>query len=151
MLLAKVINNEILEVGDSFTLFPNTSFPPNKIDYQFLQENSVMEVVSWENFDDSLYKLNQVTPYIKEGKVYTFEIIAKTDEELQQEVENKRLLAEYAVRTQRNQLLKDSDWTQTKDSPDAVDVLWQPYRQALRDITIQAGFPLNVVFPTPPL
>jgi hypothetical protein len=52
------------------------------------------------------------------------------------------------VREQRNRMLTASDWTQTKDSPDAVDVLWQPYRQALRDITTQEGFPFNVVWPT---
>ena len=53
------------------------------------------------------------------------------------------------IRQQRNQLLKASDWTQVADAP--VDKqAWATYRQALRDITEQAGFPNNVVFPTPP-
>jgi hypothetical protein len=54
-----------------------------------------------------------------------------------------------AVRTDRNQRLKDTDWTQVADAP--VDkAAWAAYRQALRDITAQAGFPWNVTWPTQP-
>lgn len=53
------------------------------------------------------------------------------------------------VRTQRNALLSASDWTQLPDAP--VDAAaWATYRQALRDITAQGGFPLNVVWPVAP-
>jgi len=53
------------------------------------------------------------------------------------------------VRTMRNKLLSDSDWTQVLDAP--VDqVLWATYRQALRDVTQQEGFPQNVVWPVAP-
>jgi hypothetical protein len=49
-------------------------------------------------------------------------------------------VAAAAVREQRNDKLKDSDWTQVADAP--VDqAAWAAYRQALRDITAQAGFP----------
>jgi len=40
----------------------------------------------------------------------------------------------------RNKLLQESDWTQLTDSP-ADKAEWAVYRQALRDITDQAGFP----------
>lgn len=53
------------------------------------------------------------------------------------------------VRSQRNQLLKDSDWTQIADSPVDSSV-WSVYRQALRDIPQQDGFPWDVTFPTQP-
>ena len=54
-----------------------------------------------------------------------------------------------SVREQRNQKLKDSDWTQVADAP--VDkAAWATYRQALRDITAQAGFPWEVTWPTQP-
>lgn len=57
--------------------------------------------------------------------------------------------AEVAVRAQRNQLLTESDWTQVADAP--VDrAAWAAYRQDLRDIPNQAGFPLNVSWPTKP-
>lgn len=53
------------------------------------------------------------------------------------------------VRARRNSLLIESDWTQLKDAP--VDQLaWAIYRQALRDVTSQKGFPANVVWPDKP-
>ncbi len=51
-----------------------------------------------------------------------------------------------SVRETRNQKLKDTDWTQVADAP--VDkAAWAAYRQELRDITAQAGFPWNVPWP----
>lgn len=53
------------------------------------------------------------------------------------------------VRFQRNEALKNSDWTQLPDSP--VDsVAWAAYRQDLRDIPQQVGFPWTVTWPTEP-
>lgn len=53
------------------------------------------------------------------------------------------------VRAERNRLLTDSDWTQVKDAP--VDQLaWAAYRQALRNITQQAGFPWEITWPEMP-
>jgi hypothetical protein len=54
-----------------------------------------------------------------------------------------------AVRATRNQMLKDSDWTQVADAP--VDkAAWATYRQALRDVTAQPGFPKEVTWPIEP-
>jgi hypothetical protein len=53
------------------------------------------------------------------------------------------------VREQRNEKLKESDWTQVADAP--VDkAAWATYRQALRDVTSQAGFPWTIEWPTIP-
>lgn len=53
------------------------------------------------------------------------------------------------TREQRNQLLTASDWTQIADAP--VDkAAWATYRQELRDISEQTGFPAAVVWPTQP-
>lgn len=53
------------------------------------------------------------------------------------------------VRSERNILLAQSDWTQLPDAP--VDkVAWATYRQELRDITSQAGFPNDVIWPVRP-
>jgi hypothetical protein len=54
-----------------------------------------------------------------------------------------------ALRQQRNELLSESDWTQTLDAP-VNRQAWAEYRQKLRDITKVRGFPFNVVFPTKP-
>jgi hypothetical protein len=75
---------------------------------------------------------------------------AKTAAE--QEAEYKAMKdAEHAnsVRNSRNNMLKDSDWTQLADAP--VDkAAWATYRQALRDITAQAGFPWTIDWPVAP-
>ena len=53
------------------------------------------------------------------------------------------------ARTQRDGLLSQSDWTQVADAP--VDqAAWATYRQALRDVPAQAGFPENIVWPVAP-
>lgn len=53
------------------------------------------------------------------------------------------------ARTERARLLAASDWTQVADAP--VDqAAWATYRQALRDVTSQAGFPWTVQWPTQP-
>jgi hypothetical protein len=54
-----------------------------------------------------------------------------------------------SVRSQRTQLLKDCDWTQIADST-ADKTAWATYRQALRDITGQAGFPWTITWPNDP-
>jgi hypothetical protein len=54
-----------------------------------------------------------------------------------------------SVRTTRGEKLKESDWTQVADAP--VDkAAWATYRQALRDITAQAGFPWTIDWPETP-
>jgi hypothetical protein len=60
--------------------------------------------------------------------------------------------AETASRRQRNSMLRTSDWTQLADSPidETQRAAWAVYRQALRDITAQAGFPEHINWPTPP-
>lgn len=50
----------------------------------------------------------------------------------------------------RKRELNASDWTQNFDVPEATRTLWAPYRQALRDITAQPGYPNEITWPTPP-
>jgi hypothetical protein len=54
-----------------------------------------------------------------------------------------------AVRSERNRLLIASDWTQLADSP-VYKTAWAIYRQELRDISTQDGFPTTVVWPVKP-
>lgn len=53
-----------------------------------------------------------------------------------------------AMRRQRNALLRASDWRVTKatEAGQPVDPAWMTYRQALRDITLQAD-PWAIVWP----
>ena len=60
---------------------------------------------------------------------------------------NDRKAAE--VRVERNTKLAATDWTQITDST-ADKTAWATYRQALRDITAQAGFPWTITWPDAP-
>ena len=54
-----------------------------------------------------------------------------------------------SVRSERNRRLAACDWTQLPDAP--VDRQeWATYRQELRDVSSQTGFPWNVVWPSEP-
>jgi hypothetical protein len=54
-----------------------------------------------------------------------------------------------SVRDTRNQKLKDTDWTQVADAP--VDkAAWAAYRQELRDLSTQTGFPWDITWPVQP-
>ena len=54
-----------------------------------------------------------------------------------------------AVRSERNAKLAAYDWTQLADST-ADKTAWATYRQALRDVTGQEGFPWTITWPTQP-
>jgi hypothetical protein len=69
-------------------------------------------------------------------------------------IPTKTLVNRTEILTRRHQALRDSDWTQL---PDAQEVLtesermyWRRFRQELRDITKQPGYPDNVVWPQRP-
>lgn len=53
-------------------------------------------------------------------------------------------------RDERDHLLTLSDWTQAGDVPQALKEKWVPYRQALRDVPQQPGFPDSFTWPTKP-
>ncbi len=52
------------------------------------------------------------------------------------------------VRLERDRLLRESDWASLPDVP--ASEAWLAYRQALRDVPQQSGFPDDVDWPTPP-
>ena len=145
MLIAKVENDQVLDVADYRAMFPDTSFGVNGPDDQFLTDNGCLRVTLWKPYDASTEKLVAVAPYIEDGQVFTIEVEPLTEEELLQIVENKA----NEVRQQRNTLLAESDWTQVADAP--VDkTVWAIYRQELRDVTNQEGFPFDIVWPSTP-
>jgi hypothetical protein len=75
----------------------------------------------------------------------SYPVIDKTAQEIQQDTDNRAS----EVRTQRNEKLRDTDWTQIADST-ADKTAWATHRQALRDITGQAGFPWTMTWPETP-
>lgn len=118
------------------------SCPEDQIQAQLLQDESYIE----GGLGSFLY-------YIADGKAlpmppkpdgaYYFDYATKQWVQDQSAQEN-------AIKAQRNQLLQQSDWTQLSDISAETKALWEPYRQALRDITEQPGYPFSIVWPTPP-
>lgn len=53
------------------------------------------------------------------------------------------------VRFERNVKLSATDWTQVADTT-ADKAAWATYRQALRNVPSQAGFPWTIEWPTQP-
>lgn len=54
------------------------------------------------------------------------------------------------VRIYRDVLISLTDWTQLPDVPAETTEKFQVYRKALRDISLQEGFPLVVEWPVKP-
>lgn len=54
------------------------------------------------------------------------------------------------ARAERERLLNMSDWTQLRDILDKTQSKWKDYRQALRDVPNQPGFPKNITWPEVP-
>lgn len=56
------------------------------------------------------------------------------------------------VKAKRDELLYASDWTQIPNNPLTTQAqeAWATYRQELRDVTTQSGYPFDVTFPIAP-
>jgi hypothetical protein len=62
-------------------------------------------------------------------------------------------IAKDNVLRERQRLLTATDWTDTYSASTRLENYnaWQFYRQQLRDITTQEGYPFNVIWPTQPV
>lgn len=96
--------------------------------------------------DPRTQRIEQLTPIKVNGEwVREWRVADKTQEEMAQEA----TFQAQNIRAQRTQKLKDSDWTQVADAP--VDqAAWATYRQALRDLPAQPGFPMSINWPVAP-
>lgn len=126
---------------------PNVSFPKNITNDELARWD--VYPVQPQNppaFDRATQDCVRVSPTLQNGVwVETWSITSVSAEE------SARRVAEISVqvRAQRDRLLVESDWTQVLDAP--VDrAVWATYRQSLRDVTLQAGFPSNVTWPSKP-
>jgi hypothetical protein len=124
----------------------NVSFSSSITDVELLEFN----VVSVESVEAPPFVYNkELVRTIEQNNdgVYT-EVWAYTDADPLTISEREEAEA-VIVRLRRDQLLFSSDWTQLSDSP--VDSSsWAVYRQALRDIPSQKGFPWTITWPIEP-
>lgn len=127
---------------------PNTSFS-KAIPENVLAQYGVYSVVLEDkpSYNERLQSVEQkLIPELENNRwILKWSIIDKTATQIQEYDNNKASEA----RLERNFLLTSSDWTQLADAP--VDkTAWATYRQALRDITEQDGFPNLIEWPVEP-
>jgi hypothetical protein len=132
--------------GEFRALFPSTSLPQqltealiNSLGGEVVFEGAQAQPTRYQTaFADGV---EQVA-----GKWYTKYSVADMDEEAIAALDAKQA---QSVRDERTKKLADTDWTQLTDAP-VNSAAWGTYRQALRDVTAQAGFPWEVTWPTKP-
>jgi hypothetical protein len=123
---------------------PNTSFPKNPTD-QLLADWSVYPYTR-----PNLPEYDPLTANVVDG---SFEQDTGGNWVLPYVVENKpHDVAERNIRSRRDTLLSETDWVVVMHTEKGTNIPleWELYRQQLRDITGQEGFPYSVVWPTKP-
>lgn len=155
---------QVTTQGEIRKLHPNTSLPKvwNDDICELLGVDPVFEGPQATPTSPYQYSMQQGVEQIN-GKWYTKHVLGpvftdyRDDDGVLHSIEEQETAyratkdAEQAksVREQRNKLLADTDWTQVADAP--VDkAAWSTYRQALRDVSAQDGFPWNVTWPDAP-
>jgi hypothetical protein len=131
------------EEGQPEFLFPaqTTEVPPPST-----ASNQVACFVSgaWEIISDHRGEVG----YTADGAWVQITELGKTIEGLN--LQRTKPITAQAVRAERDGKLLMSDWTQLADVPQAVKDSYVSYRQALRDVPSQSGFPQSVVWPELP-
>ena len=172
MLLVKTSNGQVEQfpytLGDFRRDNPQTSFPKN-IPIEIIRRHAVFPVEEQvkPTYDPLAQTLNRdELPHkevirLKTEEDATDPVTSEVDQaQVGQPIYGNRWLvgytaqnkpqeqAEEAVRNQRDRLLSDTDWMALSDNTMTTEMA--TYRQALRDITSQEGFPYSVTWPAKP-
>ena len=125
-----------ITVGDYRVLFSNTSFGVSGPSDEFLASNNAKKVTLFKAHDRLTQKLVSCDPYEDGEFVSMVQVESLTSDEIQAAKDS----AMSQIRGQRNQLLKNCDWTQIADCT-ADKTAWATYRQALRDLPLSITDP----------
>lgn len=138
---------EVLSQGQVRSLYPNTSFPSQWT--PALVEELGLDPV----FESPTPTTTRYQTAFKDGVeqdaqgrwLWKWSISEMSDEaKAAKDAEQAK-----NIRSDRDKRLSDTDWTQVADAP--VDkAVWATYRQALRDVPAQAGFPYDITWPSKP-
>ena len=143
-MFVKITNGQVEKapytIGDLRKDNPHKSFPKD-IPTSVLEEHGV-------------FAIKETVSPVVDRKTHTYSWEAQSVNGVWTQVWSTQELAEEVassnVRNERNRLLTKSDWTQGKDISDSVSTAWATYRQTLRDIPTQDGFPYSVIWPEVP-
>lgn len=149
MTFARIENGNVVEYpiyeGDIKLRFPNTSFT-----FPFSPPEGFVPVT-----DVTPPAINHEQNLVEETPIFTdgewkrnWTIVSATTEQ----IAARTAVKEKQVRAQRNSRLAATDWTQSNDSPLNAEAksAWAFYREVLRMVPEQPGFPWNVSWPPAP-
>lgn len=146
--------SQVITDSELRSLHPNTSFPQ-------VLTSDILESFGVDPILEGPQAIT-IPPYeisVRQGveeinsQWFTKYVVGPIFDTEEQEVEYKVGIDNKAaenVRTQRDKLLQETDWTQNRDVTLSNDIEWVAYRQELRDITLQEGFPHNITWPEKP-
>jgi len=150
---AKIIDGAVVRFPyqklDLRSEYPNVSFPKIITD-EILRRYNVLRIERGPvpEHNEKTHRLLDGDMPVFENGVWVLPWILEEKSELELAMEHKGLC--YAERQKRNQLLNECDWTQGRDVPESLSATWAPYRQALRDVPSQTGFPRSIIWPKKP-
>ena len=128
MYIAKVDGNVVGEIVHYTKVFRNV---PTQ---ELLEERGYKQINKYKPHDSLTERLNSTTAYVSGTYVFTVEVIDMNADEI---TESKNS-AMNNIRQTRNQLLKDTDWTQIPDST-ANASAYAVYRTELRNVPQTIG------------
>ena len=152
-------SGELKSQGEIRKLNPNVSLPKvwNDNVYETLGIDPVLETPKPEA--SGAYKVvvrdgveqdangNWVQKWVEQDMFADTEEATKSEQETAYQAELDANAAE-AVRADRDERLAKTDWRAVSDL--TLSSEWTTYRQALRDVPAQSGFPHTVTWPTEP-
>lgn len=140
---------EVLSQGQVRSMYPNTSFPKTW-GQELIEELGLDLVYETPKPNITIYqKATQSGVEQVNGKWVWKWIVSEMSDSEKEKFDSE---AAQQVRATRDSRLAETDWIVIKNLElnQNVPGVWEVYRQALRDITKQIGFPHNVTWPVKP-
>jgi hypothetical protein len=138
---------------------PSVSFPKSPVNRDFSSYNfEPFQYSTKPEFDQDTQNIEEISPVLSDGVwVQTWNVTEKYSESEKAEKIAERDSINLEMRSaqerfDRDALLLETDWVVIKalENSESVDADMTAYRQALRDVPSQSGFPDAIVWPTKP-
>jgi hypothetical protein len=145
------INNGVVEkypytIGNLRKDYPNVSFP-KIVNEETLNKYNMFKVQATERPEQD-YRKNYNVEVVNQNNIW-LEVWKETNA-AQEEIAERTNIQAAEIRNKRNDLLVSTDWTQGRDIAESVSSAWANYRDSLRNVPQQPGFPWAVVWPQKP-
>lgn len=133
-------------ITDLSSRFPQISFPSPMVDTALPDGVVRVALEPAPAYDPHTHRLVKEAPVCEGGQWLVRYSVVPLDADELAAIQASRAAT---ARSERTQKLQRSDWTQLADAP--VDkAAWAAYRQALRDVPSQPGFPTTIDWPQEP-